>query len=380
MHRGRLPREDAVAPRARGARRGARAPSSTPAARRCRPTPSVAFVGPDGIRSSHRFLRRRARGRLARLARAPRPIRRRARRRVEARVHRARGHRRARRRPGARSRLSGSSRDWRPRSSTSAGRPARSCSWSSRPSRTSQTRSKPSHPRPCRQTTARSSRSRRQRSSGTRFRRGTSCSSASAPWSSLCRTHQRVAREGRRPDPDPRQARAHAYGALSEQVRSLAEGQRELAPRRATSSRRCARRPCAGAGARCSSSGWSRWRGCSPTATSSSSRRCSRRRAGSAADLIVKLPGGRNSSSTRRRRSWPISRRPRQRTTPCASAKLADHARQIRDHVTKLSSKSYWGQFDPTPDFVVLFLPGEAVLQRRARHDPTLIEEGVAQR
>jgi DNA recombination protein RmuC len=54
---------------------------------------------------------------------------------------------------------------------------------------------------------------------------------------------------------------------------------------------------------------------------------------------------------------------------------LADHARQVRDHVAKLSGKQYWRQFEPSPDFVVMFLPDESYLRAAHEHDSALAED-----
>lgn len=62
------------------------------------------------------------------------------------------------------------------------------------------------------------------------------------------------------------------------------------------------------------------------------------------------------------------------------SDRLKAHARQLKDHVDKLSKKAYWKQFEPTPDFVVCFVPGESLLAAAFEADPTLVEQAMDNR
>ena len=59
---------------------------------------------------------------------------------------------------------------------------------------------------------------------------------------------------------------------------------------------------------------------------------------------------------------------------------LKAHARQIRTHLQSLSSKSYWEDLAGSPEFVILFIPGESFYSAALEQDPQLFEEGVNQR
>jgi DNA recombination protein RmuC len=57
---------------------------------------------------------------------------------------------------------------------------------------------------------------------------------------------------------------------------------------------------------------------------------------------------------------------------------LVAHARQLRGHVDALSKKGYWEQFEDSPEFVVAFVPGDALLAAALEHDSTLLEHAVS--
>ncbi|MBK5305938.1 MAG: DNA recombination protein RmuC [Frankiaceae bacterium] len=60
--------------------------------------------------------------------------------------------------------------------------------------------------------------------------------------------------------------------------------------------------------------------------------------------------------------------------------RLVAHARHLRQHVDRLAEKAYWQQFPDAPEFVVLFVPGEAFLAPALERDPALLEHAYARR
>jgi DNA recombination protein RmuC len=97
-------------------------------------------------------------------------------------------------------------------------------------------------------------------------------------------------------------------------------------------------------------------------------------------DVIVKLPGGKHVVIDAKA---PLDAYLKALDAPDEAARLAllaEHARQVRTHVTQLSGKGYAAHVHPSPDFVVMFLPGEMFFSAALEQDAGLIEFGVEQR
>ncbi|MEO7933918.1 MAG: DNA recombination protein RmuC [Chthoniobacterales bacterium] len=97
-------------------------------------------------------------------------------------------------------------------------------------------------------------------------------------------------------------------------------------------------------------------------------------------DLIARLPGGKNVVVDAKAPLAAYLEAMECEDDAARLLKLKEHARHIRDHIKALSAKSYWDQFQPAPELVVLFIPGEMFYSAALQIDPTLIETGINER
>jgi DNA recombination protein RmuC len=91
-------------------------------------------------------------------------------------------------------------------------------------------------------------------------------------------------------------------------------------------------------------------------------------------DVVIKLPGGKNVVVDAKVALTAFLDALECDDDAVREHKLKDHARQVKDHVVRLGNKSYWAHFQPAPDIVVMFVPGEALLSAALQHDPSLLE------
>ncbi len=97
-------------------------------------------------------------------------------------------------------------------------------------------------------------------------------------------------------------------------------------------------------------------------------------------DLVVHLPGSKNVVVDAKVPLASFLEAQGSETDDEAAALRAAHARQVRTHVDGLASKRYWSRLSSTPEFVVMFLPGESFLSTALEAEPGLLEYALAKK
>src|SRR5215472_8694846 len=97
-------------------------------------------------------------------------------------------------------------------------------------------------------------------------------------------------------------------------------------------------------------------------------------------DMVVRLAGGKNIVVDSKVSLAAYLEAAEADDESVREARLAAHARHLRDHVDRLAGKAYWAALSPAPEFVVLFIPGEAFLAPALERDPGLLEYAIGRR
>jgi DNA recombination protein RmuC len=97
-------------------------------------------------------------------------------------------------------------------------------------------------------------------------------------------------------------------------------------------------------------------------------------------DMVVKLVGGKSIVVDSKVTLAAYLEAHDAATDAVREERLVAHARHLRQHVEQLAAKSYWSQFSPAPEFVVLFVPGDPFLAAALDRDPALIDDAFMKR
>jgi DNA recombination protein RmuC len=97
-------------------------------------------------------------------------------------------------------------------------------------------------------------------------------------------------------------------------------------------------------------------------------------------DMVVRLAGGKNIVVDSKVSLAAYLEAAEAADESLASVRLDAHARHVREHIDRLAAKAYWQGFNPSPEFVVLFIPGEAFLAPALERDPGLLEYAMTRR
>jgi DNA recombination protein RmuC len=95
-------------------------------------------------------------------------------------------------------------------------------------------------------------------------------------------------------------------------------------------------------------------------------------------DMVVRLAGGKNIVVDSKVSLAAYLEAAEAADEDVRAARMDAHARHVREHVDRLAAKAYWTALSPAPEFVVLFIPGEAFLAPALEHDPALLEHALA--
>ncbi len=97
-------------------------------------------------------------------------------------------------------------------------------------------------------------------------------------------------------------------------------------------------------------------------------------------DMVVRLAGGKNVVVDSKVSLAAYLEAAESEDESVHAARMEAHARHLRDHVDRLAGKAYWAALSPSPEFVILFIPGEAFLAPALERDPGLLEYALDHR